>query len=285
MSEAAYLNNREADTATVAAMTPTVLVVALLSLGAARAGPLLSDDQKYKLPDDFLLGGKGVNVFDYYYHSMNSSVSVLNEVAADFYGHYKEDIGLAAKIGLNVFRFSFSWSRIFPDGDSSQPANAKGVLHYHNLLDELRNHNIEPMVTIFHFDYPQALEDKFGGWAGDEMVDIKYWLTVNEAAFYCNVLGGSFLAPATLTTTDKQNSCLKNTILAHAKAHKIYQEKYKAKYKGLVGFGAGPQFARAASSAEEDVTTAENSNVNTGLGLSIDPLVYGDYPEAVRNSK
>ncbi|XP_052124439.1 uncharacterized protein LOC113210249 isoform X2 [Frankliniella occidentalis] len=306
----------EADAAIVAAMTPTVLVVALLSLGAARAGPLLTADQKYKLPDDFLLGagtsaiqtegawntdGKGENVFDHYYHSKNASTSESSDVAADFYGHYKEDIALAAKIGLNVFRFSFSWSRIFPDGDTSQPANSMGVQHYHKVLDEMRNHNIEPMVTIFHFDYPQALEVKFGGWAGEEMIDvfveyadflfkeygskIKYWLTINEPELYCDTLAGGMLAPSTMTTPEKQNACLKNTILAHAKAHKIYEEKYKAKYKGLVGVGAGPRFYHGATNSEEDITAAENANVNTGIGLTIDPLVFGDYPEAVRDSR
>ncbi|KAE8745833.1 hypothetical protein FOCC_FOCC007480, partial [Frankliniella occidentalis] len=239
--------------------------------------------------------------FDHYYHSKNASTSESSDVAADFYGHYKEDIALAAKIGLNVFRFSFSWSRIFPDGDTSQPANSMGVQHYHKVLDEMRNHNIEPMVTIFHFDYPQALEVKFGGWAGEEMIDvfveyadflfkeygskIKYWLTINEPELYCDTLAGGMLAPSTMTTPEKQNACLKNTILAHAKAHKIYEEKYKAKYKGLVGVGAGPRFYHGATNSEEDITAAENANVNTGIGLTIDPLVFGDYPEAVRDSR
>ncbi|KAE8739597.1 hypothetical protein FOCC_FOCC014896, partial [Frankliniella occidentalis] len=71
---------------------------------------------------------------------------------------------------LNVFRFSISWTRIFPTR-TNETKNQKGIDHYHSLLDELKKHNIEPMVTMFHFDYPQALEDAFGGWLGNEMLD------------------------------------------------------------------------------------------------------------------
>ncbi|KAK3910811.1 Beta-glucosidase 11, partial [Frankliniella fusca] len=242
---------------------------------------------------------KGVNVFDFYYHTHNVPVNESSDIACDFYGHYKEDIALAAKIGFNVFRLSFSWARIFPDGNMSRPANTVGVQHYHNLLDELRNKNIEPLVTIFHFEYPQALEDAFGGWVGEEMVDVfadyaeflfkeygskvKYWTSINEAALYCTLLAGIVIPPRTINTTAKQNACLKNTILGHAKAHKIYEEKYKAKFHGLVGFGTGPPFSRGAT--PEDDALAEYSNINIGIGLSIDPLVFGDYPEAVRATK
>ncbi|XP_034240623.1 putative beta-glucosidase 6 isoform X1 [Thrips palmi] len=295
-------------------MNSAVLVVALLWLGAARAGLVLSDDEKYKLPPNFLFGagtsavqtegawdkdGKGENVFDHYYHTHNVPTNESADIACDFYGRYKEDIALASKVGFNVFRLSFSWARFFPDGDMSRPVNALGVQHYHNVLDELRKHNIEPLVTIFHFEYPQALEDAFGGWASEKMVDVyveyaeflfkeygskvKYWTSINEGALYCSLLADFIIPPKTMNTAEQQNACLKNTIIAHAKAHKIYHEKYKAKFNGLVGYGAGPPFSRGAT--PEDDAYAAYSNVNIGIGLSVDPLVFGDYPEAVRASK
>ncbi|KAE8739823.1 hypothetical protein FOCC_FOCC014673, partial [Frankliniella occidentalis] len=231
-----------------------------LCIGAAGAVPL-DDDEKYRLPKDFLFGagtsayqtegawdseGKGISIFDYGYHNPKMAKNLNGDVAADFYGHYKEDIALAAKMGLNVFRFSMAWTRIFPTR-TNETKNEKGIEHYHNLLDELKKYNMEPMVTLFHFDYPQTLEDDFGGWLGAEMQDefaaysdflfqeygskVKHWLTINEAAFYCTALGSGLLFPKTFTTPAKQNACLKNTIIAHAKVHKIYEENYKPQYR------------------------------------------------------
>lgn len=99
------------------------------------------------------------------------------------------------------------------------------------------------------------------------------------------MLGGGFLAPMTFNTTERQNACIKNTILAHAKAHKVYDEKYRAQFGGLVGFGAGPQFTRPASESEADSALAEKANTASGIGLTIDPLVFGDYPDSVKDAQ
>ncbi|KAE8751945.1 Myrosinase 1-like [Frankliniella occidentalis] len=251
------------------------------------------DDAKYTLPKDFLLGagtsayqvegawdadGKGVNVFDYYYHSKNYSVSRTGDVAADHYHRYKEDIALAKKIGLQIFRLSISWARIFPNGTRDLGINKKGVDHYHDVIDELLKNNIVPFVTIFHFDYPQALEDKFGGWLSENMTDafedyadylfeqygdkVKLWLTINEASMYCNLNGAmGMVPPGTITDNNKRMLCLHNLIIAHAKAHKIYKEKYLKKQQGKVGFGVGPNFSRPNSTADEDVAAAEKANM------------------------
>ncbi|KAJ1519787.1 hypothetical protein ONE63_005040 [Megalurothrips usitatus] len=288
-----------------------LLALLALTLSAACGLPAASEDAKYTLPEDFLLGGgissyqteggwnadgKGLNVFDYGYHSSGSQPN--GDVASDTYGRYAEDIDIAAEIGFNVFRFSISWARIFPDGRNST-INQPGVDHYHKVLDKLKEKNIEPMVTLSHFDHPQALENEFNGWLGDEMPDVfaayadfvfqaygkkvKYWLTVNEASWYCLSLGSGMLYPKTYTTTDKQNKCLKNTIMAHAKAYDIYHAKYKNVQKGMVGFGAGPEFSRAANlSSSEDIAAADTRNKVSGIALTVDPLVFGDFPKEAK---
>ncbi|XP_034245696.1 myrosinase 1-like [Thrips palmi] len=297
-------------------MAPVVVLLTLLVAAACGLPRAANDDDKYKLPEGFLLGagtsayqtegawdedGKGVNVLDHYYHSHNTAKNLTGDVAADSYHRYKEDIGIAADLGFNVFRFSISWTRLLPDGRTSN-VNAKGVQHYHDLLAELKAEKIEPLITMCHFDYPQVFEDEFGGWLGDEMPDVfaeyadfvfnefgsevKYWLTLNEPAFYCTRLSKTkFVPPFSFDTTERQNACIKNSILAHAKAHKIYEEKYKAKFKGLVGFSSGPIFFRSASDAPEDIAATEAANSNTGIGLTVDPLVFGDYPEGVRTTQ
>ena len=115
--------------------------------------------------------------------------------AIDFYGHYKEDIGLLAEMGLKCYRFSFSWSRIFPTGEEKTP-NEAGMRFYENLIDELLSYGIEPVVTICHFDIPLALVEKYGSWRNRRVIDcyvrycetilkrfhekVRYWITFNE---------------------------------------------------------------------------------------------------------
>ena len=113
----------------------------------------------------------------------------------DFYHHYKEDIALFAEMGFRVFRMSISWSRIFPTGEEETPNNS-GLDFYRDVFKELKKYNIEPLVTISHFDLPLALSIKYNGWADyrlialfekytkvlfDEFHDlVKYWITFNE---------------------------------------------------------------------------------------------------------
>ena len=115
------------------------------------------------------------------------------KVCSDHYHRFKEDIALMAEMGFKEYRFSVAWPRLIPDGDGE--INPKGVAHYHEMIDECLKYGIEPLVTMFHFDMPAAL-DKRGSWSNRESVDwflnfakvmfenfgdrVKYWLTFNE---------------------------------------------------------------------------------------------------------
>lgn len=115
--------------------------------------------------------------------------------AVDFYNRYKEDIKLFAELGFSTYRMSISWSRIFPTGLEEEP-NEEGLEFYDKVFDELKKYNIEPMVTIHHFDVPLELTNKWGAWRDRRTVDcfmkycevlfrrykdkVKYWLTFNE---------------------------------------------------------------------------------------------------------
>ena len=123
---------------------------------------------------------------DYFYPS---------EVAIDMYHHYLEDIELLAEMGLKTFRMSISWTRIFPNGDDKVP-NEEGLAFYETIFKKLREHQIEPLVTLAHFDVPVALIKKYGAWRNRRMIDayvryaktvltrykglVHYWLTINE---------------------------------------------------------------------------------------------------------
>ena len=115
--------------------------------------------------------------------------------AIDFYHHYEEDIALFAEMGFKCFRLSINWTRIFPTGMEAEP-NEKGLEFYDKVFDCCKKHNIEPLVTISHYEMPYALVEKCNGWEGREVIGyfenyckviferykdkVKYWLTFNE---------------------------------------------------------------------------------------------------------
>lgn len=169
-----------------------------------KLGFLMNNELK-SFPNDFLWGastsayqvegawnedGKGPSVID-----MANVVEGTTDfkVTSDHYHRYKEDVALFAELGLKTYRFSIAWTRIYPQGDGE--INQKGVDFYNNLIDELLKYNIEPIVTMYHFDLPFALQEK-GGWSNRDTVEafaqysktlfelygdrVKYWLTINE---------------------------------------------------------------------------------------------------------
>ncbi|MGV3028713.1 6-phospho-beta-glucosidase [Streptococcus hyovaginalis] len=113
----------------------------------------------------------------------------------DFYHNYKEDIALFAEMGFKTYRMSIGWTRIFPKGDELEP-NEAGLQFYENVFKELRKYDIEPLVTITHFDFPMHLIEEYGGWRNRKIIEfyerlcqvifnrykglVKYWLTFNE---------------------------------------------------------------------------------------------------------
>lgn len=115
--------------------------------------------------------------------------------AIDMYHHFREDIKLFGEMGFGVYRLSIAWSRIFPQGDEAEP-NEEGLRFYQEILKECRTYNIQPLVTISHFDCPMGLIRKYGGWRSRKMIecylhlcevlftrfreDVVYWLTFNE---------------------------------------------------------------------------------------------------------
>ncbi|MDR3021532.1 MAG: 6-phospho-beta-glucosidase [Clostridiales bacterium] len=134
-----------------------------------------------------------------------------NHEGIDFYHRYKEDIALFAEMGFKVFRLSISWARIFPNGDQSQP-NEEGLKFYDDVFDQLKEYNIEPLVTMSHYEMPLNLAKKYGGWKNRKLIaffenyakvlfnrfknKVKYWLTFNEinSAFMMPIMSLGFSA-------------------------------------------------------------------------------------------
>jgi len=162
-----------------------------------------------KFPDGFIWGtataayqiegghdadGRGPSIWDTFSHTPNKIFKNQNgDVACDHYHRYPEDVAIMGDLGLNAYRFSISWSRVLPDGTGA--ANPKGLDFYSKLVDALLARNIRPFITLYHWDLPQALEDRagwgvrstaeaFGEYAalmGRTLGDrVKDWITLNE---------------------------------------------------------------------------------------------------------
>ncbi len=152
----------------------------------------------YQTEGAWNVDGKGESVWDRFSHTKGKIENGdTGDVATDFYHKYKSDIQLVKDMNFGIFRFSLSWSRIFPKGTGE--INPLGVQYYHNVIDECLSLGIEPWVTIFHWDTPQVLEEQ-GGWTNRKMVDwfseysefvtkeygnkVKNWMIINEPLSY-----------------------------------------------------------------------------------------------------
>ncbi len=139
-------------------------------------------------------GGRGASIWDTFSHTPGKVVhGDTGDIACDQYHRLEEDLDLMSELGMQAYRFSVAWPRIQPEG--SGPANQEGLDFYRRLVDGLRQRSIEPMLTLYHWDLPQALED-LGGWTNRDTSErfseytsivyealsdsVGFWITLNE---------------------------------------------------------------------------------------------------------
>lgn len=214
-------------------------------------------------------------------------------VCADEYHHYKEDIALFAEMGFKTYRFSISWSRIIPEGTGA--VNPKGIEYYNNVINECLKYHIEPLVTMFHFDMPAAL-DKRGSWSNSESVDwflnfakvmfenfgdrVNYWLTINEQNMLTLIgpLIGTLTIPAGTTNVLKETYQQNHHMLvAQAKVMILCHEMLP---KAKIGPAPNISLVYPASCKPEDILASQNFNAIRNW-LYLDMAVYGRYNNLV----
>lgn len=154
--------------------------------------------------------------------------------ATDFFHHYKEDIALFAEMGFKCFRMSISWTRIFPKGGiEGEEPNEQGLQFYENVFKECKKYNIEPLVTLFHFEIPAYIANRFNGWYSRETIDcylkycevvfkryknlVKYWITINEI----NVLRNYMKLGCRETSEQVRYQAMHHLLVANASANKL----------------------------------------------------------------
>ncbi|MBR0419339.1 MAG: family 1 glycosylhydrolase [Erysipelotrichaceae bacterium] len=161
----------------------------------------------------------------------------------DFYHRYKDDIALFAEMGFKALRFSFSWSRIFPNGDEEKP-NEEGLQFYRELIAELRKHNIQPIITLSHFEMPLHLVLEYNGWSDRRVIEyylryaktmidefhdqIKYWITFNEidATLHIPLIGAGLIKEKIADLETVKFQALHHQFVASSLLTKYVHENY-----------------------------------------------------------
>nr|AGP76179.1 beta-glucosidase [Macrotermes carbonarius] len=269
----------------------------------------------FLFPDDFLLGaatasyqieggwdadGKGDNIWDTLTHERPQYVDdhSSGDVADDSYHLYLEDVKLLKAMGAQWYRFSISWARILPEGHDNY-VNQPGIDYYNNLINCLLDNGIEPMVTMYHWDLPQRLQD-LGGWPnwvlatysenyarvlfknfGDR---VKLWQTFNEPQTfmdgYCSDTG---MAPSINAPGIGDYLTAHTVILAHANIYRLYEREFKQQQQGKVGIALNIQWCEPETSDDVD---ACDRYYQFNFGIFAHPILSeeGDYP-SVENER
>ncbi|OBZ77023.1 Beta-glucosidase 1B [Grifola frondosa] len=277
----------------------------------------------YKLPHDFLWGfatasfqiegstqadGRGKSIWDDFAKQPGKILDGRDgEVATDSYKLWKEDLDLLVSYGVKSYRFSIAWSRIIPLGGRNDPINEAGIQFYSNLIDALLERGIIPFVTLYHWDLPLTLYERYGGWLNKEIVQdyvrytkvcferfgdrVKYWLTMNEP--WCiSVLGHGRGVFAPGRSSDRTRSpegdsstepwiAGHHVILSHAYAVKLYREEFQTRQGGQIGITLNGDWAIPYDDSPENIEAAQHA-LDVAIGWFADPIYLGYYPEYMK---
>jgi beta-glucosidase len=236
--------------------------------------------------------GKGESIWDRY--ALRKGAILNGDVldpACDHYRRYRQDFALMKSLGIRNYRLSIAWPRIYPQGDGA--LNTKGLDYYQRLIDSMAEHGITPWVTLFHWDLPQALEDR-GGWRSrltpeafgtyaDTVVRtfgdrVKHWITVNEIkCFTEQAYGGPGKAPGANEPPQVVNQTVHNALLAHG--HGVRAVREHGGRGAKCGLSDNSDTVIPVSETEDDIEAAREWFRGSNLSI-LDPIQNGRYSEA-----
>src|SRR5260370_31656518 len=236
--------------------------------------------------------GRGRSIWDTFAHTPGKIGDRSNaDRANDHYHRYKEDVRLIKELGVKAYRFSIAWPRVFPEGTGA--ANPKGLAFYDRLLDELLTNGIEPFATLYHWDLPQPLQDRVGGWQSSDTSKafadyagyvaerisdrVKNIFTVNEAGRFVNFgYGWGIDAPGLKLPTAELNQARHHVALGHGLAVQAIRSQARA------GTRVGPAENIAACvpafDTPENVRAAEMATRDLNAGL-LGVILEGKYTD------
>ena len=248
--------------------------------------------------------GKGESVWDVFARQPGKIFGGHTpETACDFYHRWRDDVALMKAAGLPAFRLSISWPRVMPEGTGH--VNVKGLAFYDELIDELLEAGIRPFVTLFHWDLPQAIQER-GGWMERDIADwfadytrvvttklgdrVKDWITFNEPAIF---LGhghrAGVHAPGLTLTEAEVLRCVHHVNLAHGRATSVIRETVVDSQVGMahvayIAIPAEPENEASVEAARKATMEPEwtgDSRVFLSHTWWMDPVFKGRYPESL----
>lgn len=238
------------------------------------------------------LDGKGISIWDSFTHSRFGDTA---NIASDSYVHLEEDVKALKFLGVRVYTFSLSWPRLFPSGNAQHKPNLAAVKHYNLLIDKLLENKIEPIGTLYHWDLPQILQEQYGGWRNETLIElfedyaafcfymfgekVKYWLTMhNPYLVAVQGYGTGIHAPGETGGDASSLKVAHNMIKAHAKAWHKYNTHFRPNQKGKVSIVLGSHWIEPQRVTEANVELCQES-MEAVLGWFANPIFGdGDYP-------
>nr|XP_046260350.1 lactase-phlorizin hydrolase-like [Scatophagus argus] len=253
----------------------------------------------YQIEGGWRADRKGLSIWDKFAHT---PLRVFNDdtgdIACDSYHKVEEDVAMLKQLKVTHYRFSISWSRVLPDG-TTKHINEAGLNYYHKLVDSLLAANIQPHITLYHWDLPQALQD-IGGWENETIVvkfrdyadlifshlghKVKFWITINEpynvamiGHGYGAAAPGISFRPGTLPYIVGHN-----LLKAHAEAWHLYSDKYRETQKGIISITINSDWSEPRNPYKQEDVDAARRVVQFYIGWFAHPVFNGDYSNMMK---
>jgi beta-glucosidase/6-phospho-beta-glucosidase/beta-galactosidase len=276
-----------------------------------------------RLPEDFIWGwaatapqsegavdadNRGPSIWDTACHVVDGFLdgNETLDIANNHYYLYKQDILRLEALGVPYYSLTISWSRVFPFGNGS--VNQDGLQHYIDLVDYMLEHNITPIVTLYHWDLPQTLQNWYGGFLDERIIEdfaeyarvvfkalapnVKIWITMNEPQIFCNdymswpedVPDEIFPIFNFTSPYERLYRCGHNALLAHATAVNIFREEIEPEFgEGMISFANSWDFTPPLTGSKND-RIASQRQLDFTAGWFGHPIYLGDYPKTMKDT-
>jgi beta-galactosidase len=240
--------------------------------------------------------GRGPSIWDRFCEQPGKTRNVSGNFPRGQYERLEEDIAALRDLGVDAYRFSIAWPRLFPDGATF---NAPGARFYDRLIDGLLEAGITPWVTLYHWDLPLALHEKFGGWTDRRCVEafvhyadacfdryadrVKHWITLNEP--WCSSVLGYATGTHAPGLRDPSLAWRAghHLLLAHGEAVRCFRTRHQPGHGGCIGLVNNCDFRRPLRDCADDRGAAGEA-LELMFGWFGDPVWNGDYPESVKRA-
>ncbi|CAK8692258.1 unnamed protein product [Clavelina lepadiformis] len=258
----------------------------------------------YQVEGGWQADGKRASIWDTFTATLTDNSAIADgsdgKIACDSYNRIADDIKILKELRVSHYSFSISWSRVLPDGHATN-ISEKGINYYNRLIDALVNENIQPVVTLYHWDLPQKLQDEYGGWVSGAIVRdfadyaklcferfgdrVKIWLTMKgpqtEARMAYDI--GEF-PPNIKGQGETVYDVAHHMILAHAQVWNLYNDQYRWYQNGKISMAMDSAWGEPFDSSLQTDVDAANRYMQWSLGWFMNPLVYGDYPDVMKTT-